>query len=61
LTPDDGPIRPKHVIERQGDNKRIALWTEIYCMKNNGMNIYVVIVISKLQNKGKKELYEPHT
>jgi hypothetical protein len=29
VTPGDGRIRPKHAVEREGDNKRVSLWTEV--------------------------------
>jgi hypothetical protein len=32
VTPDDGHVWPKHVVEREEDNKWITLWTEVQCM-----------------------------
>jgi hypothetical protein len=39
VTPDDGRIPPKHVAEKQGDNKRVALWTEVQCVNETLKNL----------------------
>jgi phage gp36-like protein len=37
-TPDDGRVWPKHVVEKEGDNKRVTLWTDVQCMNDENIN-----------------------
>jgi hypothetical protein len=37
-TPDDVRVRPKHVEEREGDNKRVELWAEVKCVNEKYIN-----------------------